>query len=88
MLDFLIYAIAIILVIILLIPFILGGIGMGILRHFSREMNNAKEEKKRKTTKGWGRTSSHKSSTASSPQNHQKVFADDEGTYVDFEEVK
>ena len=81
MLDFLFWTLVVILILILLAPVILAGLGVGILRHFSREMNDAKE--KRKSRFSWG--SSRKSKQQQTSK--QKVFTEDEGTYVDFEEV-
>ena len=84
MLDILFLIIIFLLVFILLIPFVLGSIGMGILRFFSRGINDDKGKKKKSRS---GFTTSNRSTKSSDRQGHQKVFADDEGTYVDFEEV-
>ncbi len=83
MLDFLFWTLVVILILILLAPVILASLGVGILRHFSREMNDAKEKQERKSRFSWG--SSRKSKQQQTSK--QKVFAEDEGTYVDFEEV-
>ena len=85
MLDFLFWTLVIILVIILLAPVLLAGLGVGVLRHFSREMNDAKEQKqhRQKSWFSWGSARKSKQRQATK----QKVFAEDEGTYVDFEEV-
>ena len=89
MLDFLFYTIIIILVVLLLAPFVLASLGISILRHFSREMNDAKERKQRsKTGFKWGSAGKSGSSDKKATNGRQKVFADSEGTYVDFEEVK
>ena len=84
MLDILFLIIIFLLVFILLIPFVLGSIGMGILRFFSRGFQDDKGKKKKSRS---GFTTSGKSGNSANKQGHQKVFADDEGTYVDFEEV-
>ncbi|MBR3443722.1 MAG: DUF4834 family protein [Bacteroidaceae bacterium] len=86
MLDFLFWTLIIILILILLIPAVLAGLGVGILRHFSREMNDAKEQQKQRSKSrfSWG---SSRRSKQTSPDSRQKVFSADEGTYVDFEEV-
>ena len=90
MLEFLFYTTIVIIVLLLLAPFVLASMGIGILRHFSREMNDAKERKTRSSKSGFRWNTSRKSSTASSSSttNKPKVFAEGEGTYVDFEEVK
>lgn len=88
MLDFLFWTLIIIIAAILLLPVILAGMGIGILRHFSREMNDAKEQKQH-SKKGFSWSSARKSARQDTTSGgKQKVFADNEGTYVDFEEVK
>lgn len=83
MLDFLFWTLVIILILLLLAPVILAGLGVGILRHFSREMNDPKVKQERKSRFSWGASRKSKKQQTSK----QKVFSEDEGVYVDFEEV-
>jgi len=88
MFGFLGFILIFILFIVLFVIAVLGTFIRSIFGLGRRAPKNYNGESNSSTNTGANYSSTQSSQTAASPNSKKKIFADDEGEYVEFEEVK